>query len=84
MGEDDFDAESPTVPGGVPLTDRMLLERAIFFVHKQLIGHMDNAREEIAKFYGTRMVPLELRVAQVERVAWLGLGVAATLLVLHL
>lgn len=69
-----------TPPMGIANEDRALLARAIAALEHTLSVYIDEQREQVAKFYGTRMVPLEARVARLGAVAWFGVGVACSAL----
>lgn len=73
-----FKDEDPTPPLGLTLSDRMLLERAIQGLHAVIQQYIDEQREQTAKFYTTRMMPLEAQVVKLTTVAWFALGIAAS------
>lgn len=77
-----FKDEDPTPPLGLQMTDRMILERAIDGVHKVIQQYIDEQREQVAKFYTTRMMPLEAQVVKLTTVAWFAIGIASSALFL--
>lgn len=79
MGEP-FKDEDPTPPMGLTLSDRMVIERSIQALHAVIAQYIDEQREQVAKFYTTRMMPLEAQVVRLTTVAWFALGIAASAL----
>lgn len=78
MGEQYHAEDDDTPPMGLQMTDRMILERAIQGLHAVIQQYIDEQREQVAKFYSTRMMPLEAQVVKLTTVAWFALGVAAS------
>lgn len=79
MGATPFEQE-PTPQLGLQMTDRMILERAIQGLHAVIQQYIDDQREQVAKFYSTRMMPLEAQVTRLATVAWFALGIAVSAL----
>lgn len=75
-----FQEEAPTPPMGLSLSDRMILEHAIRGLHKVIERYIEEQREQAAKFYTTRMMPLEAQVVKLTTIAWFAMGIAASAL----
>lgn len=67
-------ANHPTV------TTLTVLEGLIRELNLRITSYIEEQREQAAKFYATRMVPLEARVMKLAIVAWFGLGMASAAL----
>jgi hypothetical protein len=75
-----FHEEDPTPPMGLAMSDRMILEAAIRGIHALLQTYIEEQREQTAKFYSTRMMPLEAQVVKLTTIAWFALGIAVSAL----
>lgn len=65
---------------GVQTTTLIVLEGLIRGLDQHLAKYIDEQREQTAKFYATRMLPLEERVMKLSIVAWFALGMASAAL----
>ncbi len=65
---------------GVQTTTLIVLEGLIRGLDQHLTKYIDEQREQTAKFYATRMLPLEERVMKLSIVAWFALGMASAAL----
>lgn len=63
--------------GPASITTLTVLEGLIRGLDSRISNYIEEQREQAAKFYATRMVPLEARVARLTIVAWFGLGLAS-------
>lgn len=73
-------SEKATPPMGVQTTTLIVLEGLIRGLDQHLAKYIDEQREQTAKFYATRMLPLEERVMKLSIVAWFALGMASAAL----
>lgn len=62
---------------GVSVTSMMVIESLIHGLEGKFTSYIDEQREQTAKFYATRMQPLEDRVMKLAIVAWFALGMAS-------
>ena len=73
-----------TPPMGVANDAHAAIGRGIATIEHMLSVYTEERREQDAKFYGTRMVPLEDRVARLGAVAWFAVGVGCSALMVGL
>lgn len=65
---------------GVQTTTLIVLEGLIRGLDQHLSKYIDEQREQTAKFYATRMLPLEERGMKLSIIAWFALGMASAAL----